>query len=357
MKRQRTRRRALLGRLRLAGCLLIGAGFVCAPRAAHAEERRNSARHAQLVVVDYPNSAFTDPELHAAVRELLSRIQVRAVSVAQAGDPDVIAYAHISVGRDEATVTVEAAHGERPTARRSLARGDSPALLRETLAHVLLGLVEPLTEGGEPDADGVPRVDVDRSASRRGFAPQLGAHGGPIWMGSDAWSARFVASGALVWGGRLGPALGLDASAALPVSIDEEGVKARALLGGARVRGRIDTMSRPRFALDAALSLGFDVFSVRAKSVADGSSVGGASRKAQPVLGVAMGARARVHPRMELALGIGLDLDPLPRSWVLDDAGMERELFATSAYRPYATLGVDWLPQAQPARSRGEAAP
>src|SRR5262249_37842924 len=52
-------------------------------------------------------------------------------------------------------LTVESARGDVPPVRREVERGDSPALFRETLAHVILGAIEPLV-GREDDVDRPP---------------------------------------------------------------------------------------------------------------------------------------------------------------------------------------------------------
>jgi hypothetical protein len=329
------------------------------PRSGRADERRASARRPQLVVVDYPNSAFTDPELHAAVRELLSRIQVRAVPLAQAAEGEVIAYAHVLMGHDEVSVTVEDARGQHGIARRSVPRGDSPELLRETLAHVLLGLVEPLSESAQitPSQALSDQAGTPSDRRRAAFVPQLGMHGGPLQVTTETWSARFVGSGALAWDSRLGHTLALDVSAALPVAVDKQGVRARVLLAGSRLRARITPWTLTHVMLDTSLSVGLDVISIRPKSAPSGTDLGGTSIRGQPVLGIAVGGRTRVRTRMELVLGLGLDLDPMPRSWQLETGPMHDTVFETTLFRPYATLGLDWLLRAQPAKPAAEVAP
>jgi hypothetical protein len=331
-------------------CALLAIAALVAPRASRAEERRERTRRAQLVVVDYPSSAFIDPGLHAAVRELLSRVQVQVVSAAQAADGEVIAYAQIAVGGDEVEIRVEDARGRHAPARRSLLRGGSDAMLRETVAHVLLGLIEPLAEADRHAPEQALRAGEDAgSGTRRAW--QLGLHGGPVQLAQGTWSARFVGSGALVWGGRFSPSLALDASIAVPVTVNQQGVEAQVLLAGARARARLTPLAFTHAAVDAALSAGADVFVVRPEHAADGTELSaGASRRGQPVLGLALGVRTRVHPRLELVLGLGFDFDPMPRRWAVDEGESSSMVFETRYVRPYATLGVDWLPHALPTR-------
>lgn len=335
---------------------LLAMAALIAPRTSHAEERRERTRRAPLVVVDYPNGAFTDPELHAAVRELLSRVQVQVVSAAQAADGEVIAYAQIAIGDEAVEVRVEDAHGRYPPARRSLLRGGSDAMLRETVAHVLLGLIEPLAEANRPASEQALRAGDDAGRGTRAW--QLGLHGGPVQLARGSWSARFVGSGALVWEGRFSPALALDASFSVPVTVNEQGVEAQVLLAGGRARARFTPLTFARAALDTALSLGADVFVVRPEDAGDGTELStGASRRGQPVLGLALGARTRVHRRLELVLGLGLDFDPMPRRWAVDEGASSSMVFETRYVRPYATLGVDWLPRPLPLRPELRAAP
>jgi hypothetical protein len=336
-------------------CALVAIAALVAPRASHAEERRERTRRAQLVVVDYPNSAFTDPELQAAVRELLSRVQVEVVSAAQAANGEVIAYAQIAVGGEAVEIRVEDARGRYAPARRSLLRGGSDAMLRETVAHVLLGLIEPLAEADRHAPEQALRAGDDTGTRR---AWQLGLHGGPVQLAQGTWSARFMGSGALVWGGRFSPSLALDASIAVPATVNQQGVEAQVLLAGARARARLTPLAFARAAVDAALSVGADVFVVRPEHATDGTKLyAGASRRTQPVLGVALGARTRVHPRLELVLGLGLDFDPMPRRWSVDEGESSSVVFETRYVRPYATLGVDWLPRALPLRPELQVSP
>lgn len=338
-------------------CSLLAIAPLVAPRSSHAEERRERTRRAQLVVVDYPNSAFTDPQLHAAVRELLSRVQVQVVSAAQVANGEVIAYAQIAIGDDAVEVRVEDARGRYPPARRSLLRGGSDAMLRETVAHVLLGLIEPLAEADRP-APEQPLHAGDEGGSGARRAWQLGLHGGPVQLAQGSWSARFVGSGALVWEGRFSPSLALDASMALPISVNEQDVEAQVLLAGARARARFTPLAFAHAALDAALSVGADVFVMRPEHAGEGTKLSaGASRTGQPVLGLTLGARTRVHARLELVLGLGLDFDPMPRRWAVAEGESSSTVFETRYVRPYATLGVDWLPRALPIRPELEVSP
>lgn len=337
---------------------VLAIAALLAPGAGRADERRSRSHRTQLVVVDYPHGAFVDPELHAAVRELLSRLQVQVVSATQAAGGEVIAYVRIEVGSDAVNVSVEDARGRAPAVRRSVLRGDSDAMLRETVAHVLLGLVEPLAEADRPLATQGLRDQGDASSRWGAAAPQLGLHGGPVQLAQASWSGRFVASGALVWEGRFSPALALDASAALPVGVDEQDIEVRVLLGGARARARFTPLSFERAALDGALSVGADVLSVRPEAAPQGTELTArASRRAQPVLGVALSARSRVHARLELVLGVGIDFDLMPRRWSVEEGTSSSEIFATHFIRPYATLGVDWLLRAPASQPEGPTAP
>jgi hypothetical protein len=144
---------------------------------------------------------------------------------------------------------------------------------------------------------------------------------------------------------------------AVPVGVREQDVEARVLLAGARARARITALAFAHAAIDTALSVGADVVSVRPESAATGTKLRSSSRHGQPVLGVALGARTRLHPQVELVLGIGVDFDPQARRWAIAEGDTTRTVFETRYVRPYATLGVDWQLQARPSRPRGEATP
>jgi hypothetical protein len=179
-----------------------------------------------------------------------------------------------------------------------------------------------------------------------------------VQLAQGAWSARFVGSGALVWEGRFSPSLALDASVAVPVTVNQQGVEAQVLLAGARARARLTPLAFTRAAVDAALSAGADVFVVRPEHATDGTKLSASpSRRGQAVLGLALGVRTRVHPRLELVLGVGLDFDPMPRRWAVDEGESSSVVFETRYVRPYATLGVDWLPHALPVRPELQVSP
>jgi hypothetical protein len=155
-----------------------------------------------------------------------------------------------------------------------------------------------------------------------------------------------VAAGALVWDVRFSPALALDASMAVPVTADAQGVEARVLLAGVRARARFTPFEFKRAALDAALSAGADVISVQPQDATAGTALEPASREVQPVIGIALGTRTRLHPRLELVLGLGLDFDLMPRRWSVKEGESLSPVFETRVFRPCATLGVDWTPRA-----------
>ncbi len=125
--RDRSRIRGKLG----AAVLAL---FLVAP-AARADEP------AEIPVVVLETSGPVDPALDLTLKELFGR---RGVELARPGAPGhVVARVVVSQLGETASVLVDDPAHQLASVHRDVPRGDSPALFRETLAHVILGAVDP----------------------------------------------------------------------------------------------------------------------------------------------------------------------------------------------------------------------
>lgn len=328
-----------------------------------AEQWQEPARQtpALVLVVDYVG--VEDAELPPALRELLGRVDVRVVSRFEPVPGQVLAYARIEVRAAEVDVVLQDATTRASRAKRSVPRGDSRALLRETVAHVLLGLVEPLAEAARlapPPAPLPSEAAPDTPARPRSpsaLGAGLGLWGGPMMLDQDSWGARFVASAALAWSKRFYPQLGFEVGSTVPVSVGERGVRASVLLSGARLRTRITPFEGAHAALDTSVSGGADVIVVKPQTGPAGVALSPTILSWQPAFGVAVTGRVRLSSHLSLVFGAGTDVYPSPDVFRVRVSGRTSEFLETTWLRPYAMLGIDWTSRASWRASSEEAAP
>jgi hypothetical protein len=265
----------------------------------------------------------------------------------------VIALARIRIEHDRAEVAVT--DGKRPTepaVRRDLLRSESSALFRETVAHVLLGLVEPLVEReheivepAPPSPDPEPQREPQPKPAR---AISLGGQAGLALLGVAQWGARFVATGALVFDRALRPSLALDLGMALPVKRKAQGVTATFVLTGARLRARVEPMRRRRGSLEVSLGGGIDIMSLKPDSASGPLLLEQTSVRVQPVFGGALGGRIRLSAKLAAVASLGVDVDVARRKWWVQEGTSRAVLLETAVLRPYALLGIDWTAGAHP---------
>lgn len=305
-------------------------------------------------------SATLDAELVLALRELLSRIHVGLTTSDVPLDAERV-LAFVELRREDGFVEVafEDARAHTTFVRRIEATG-SAALLRETVAHVILGLVEPLVRAApevpvatvEPPGP-EPAQNVAKEAPRQRAAPgvQLALAGGALRVADKAWGARLALDLSTVFATRLRPALGLRLGGVVPQKLAQHGVDARFALLSARAFGGISALRGRRAALDVELSLGSDLLSMQPRRADAATALHHNSLRAQPIVGAALSLRTALVAWLSLFVRVGLDVDLHPRVWVIEDKGAEQVFFAPSRLRPYASLG--FLFELLPARDRG----
>jgi hypothetical protein len=306
-----------------------------------------------VLVID--SAGVDDMELPAALRELCSRIGLRVVAPYELAPGKVVLLAHIRADGDELELSVEEAETRKLIGQRRVPRGESQALSRETLAHVLLGLVEPwLERARRAQAEPPPPQELPSAPPKERVAwlPSLGLGAGPIALAQNQWSARLAGHSAFTAQRPTAPTVAVDLSGAAPVAVQGEGVQARFWLVGARLRGRISAVARPRGGLDVALSAGVDLLGFKPVSAVDGTSLASLSLRAQAVFGGALTGRVRLPRAIDLVFGVGADVDPKPREWKVSTEGMESTLLRPYTVRPYALVGLDFTLHTTPQKAQ-----
>ena len=297
-------------------------------------------------------SALIDPELPLALGELLGRIHVQLTTTdPPQGARSVLAFVELRRGDGYVEVAFEDAR-DHTTLNRRVEVSGSAALLRETLAHVILGLVEPLVQKARaaaampaaPEPEEAPQGRPEEQAPRRrslpGFVLSLACGG--VRVASQTWGARLMVSAGAVFAPRVRPELGLRLGGVIPRTLAESGIEASFGMLSARLYAGLSPFRGRRAALDVQLSAGSDVLSMRPGSADDATHLGHATTRAQPVVGAAFALRAKLTPWLGLLLMFGLDVDLHPRTWVITDDMVESVFFALERLRPYAALGFQF---------------
>jgi hypothetical protein len=221
--------------------LLLSLSWLAAPAAeARAAELASSPRpaRAHLVVIESRLDPADDAGLRQTLSELLGRLDVRLAPAGSLVSEPELARVTISPTFDGARVTVQPLDPPGPLARHEVPQASSPELFRETLAHVVLGAIEPLVEQARaPEPARLPPAPIaaaadpaaDRGAEEAPAEPHRPTLPLSWWVGARASALWFVSQGrggALLGGavgatvdapGRAG--LALEAGYLLPLTI------------------------------------------------------------------------------------------------------------------------------------------
>ncbi|MET0341287.1 MAG: hypothetical protein ABW252_09800 [Polyangiales bacterium] len=289
---------------------------------------RARAERVEVVSVTRSDGAPLEPALAESLRELLARLGVRLVLQ----PPASVSVQLVPAGDG---VDVRVRRGDEPESARHVVSVPSAELFRETLAHVVVGAVEPLLE---PSVD-APVQPPPRDRGRL----RIGIESGPVLLARREVAARTGAAAAWVAPTRPRVAIGVGASVAPRLRLATRDVEARATVTGLRVRPALELLRRARFGLEVALPLGADLTVLRMRALPDRALAEERSVRVDPVLGAALGARMRLSSRLALALALGVDATPTPRRFVVRDfTGETSVLLALDRVRPYCALGFDF---------------
>ena len=336
-----------------AASLVLLFGFALRPGGARADTPGGDPRRGErrVVVLDAGPEAV-DTELADVLAELLARLHLDLVRRGSPSAAPVVARVGIESSERGAVVTITGRRDSTPV-RREIERGDSPAVFRETVAHVILGAVEPLASSDqEPspppvsapvDAPAAPAVTRASEAVERHAVWSLGGRAGPRFLAADRASIGFGGFAGLTLPMSLHPSAGLHAGYVLPARLSRDGVDAVFGLVPLRVQAGIEPLAAKSVALDVALAFGVDIVWLIPEAGPPQSQLGPSTTRLQPMIGAASSARFRLAPKADLVLTLGVDLDAAPRHWVIAAGPAHNPLFEMSRFRPYATVGFDWM--------------
>jgi hypothetical protein len=335
---RRLARATLLGSLVV---LSIPPAFADAPAAAGPKLER------RVVVLDAAPSEGVDRDLEATLGELLGRLQIGLVRPDGAGAARVVARVRIETSDRGATLTIESGRRDVPPVRREVERGESTALFRETVAHVILGAIEPLA-GRDDETERPPPAPVANAPAR---APEVagdplrllvGARAGPRFLEADRLGIGFAGGISLVFPVPLRPSAGIRAGYVLPTLVSSRGVDAEFHLVPLRAEVAARPLSVRSFALETALVGGVDFVSLAPQTAPSFVHPEETKRRVQPMFGGALSGRFRLSPSADFVLTAGLDVDASPRRWVIVAPSGNDSFFETARVRPYAALGLDF---------------
>ncbi|HEY5372559.1 MAG TPA: hypothetical protein VIK01_02690 [Polyangiaceae bacterium] len=322
-------------------------------------------------------SGDVDKDLEQLLSELLGRSGLTLTWSAPSSEGRVIARVHVKLHDDGALLDVVDPRDTSAARQVSVPRHGTEALFRETLAHVILGNVDPLatldaerpsttpSRHGSPTptvpkpapppaspvaapAVAAPAPQADKSLSYRQRRQEeerlrfaFGVGGAALLVARDRAAPVMAGSLGLVFPGALQPRAALSAGYMPPLGIDGKGLTANFRLIPMRARLGLEPWSSPWLALDAALSLGVDWLTFTPTDTTAELQASSSTRVA-PVLGALLGARAHLGAGLDATLGLGLDFDPTPRTWLVAEGERRVPVLEMLRFRPSAALGLEW---------------
>jgi hypothetical protein len=323
----------------------------------------STAEANNVVVLESPN---LDPELEATISELLGRIQMPLVRRDGKTPAQPVARVWVEPFGEATRVSVENGRDKRLLIQRQVPPAATPALYRETVAHIIFSAVDALNSTprdappAPPNPPPIAKVDSPIVATRAepsatspptpktpqhsasGLALKLGGRVGPRLQTNRAVGLGFSGVATLVMEEVLQPAVSVEAGYVLPNHAEGNEVTSEFHMIPIRARFGISPVRGERLSLETSLGFGVDVVSLQAQGKDDSVRATPETRRLQPLLESAVAVRWRVSPAVELLLAAGLDLDLQPRRWLYKQAEAKTVLFETARFRPFAVLGFDY---------------
>lgn len=302
----------------------------------------------RIVRVEVDDVVGDIESLRASLRELLLRVNVRLVEI-DVPDDQLLALVVITGSVRGANVRVFPAHAREPATSHHVPGAESEALFRETLAHVVLGAIEPLLSAPPqpPPAPPAPPQENEEEEEETPSPPlplsyELGGALGPLRIGTEQWTAQLSALVNLHVGTRLPSLFGLELGGALPSEQRAARVSSTLWLLSARARAGVEPLVRGRVRLGVVLSAGADFVSVSAKTERPTERIHSPRRQLDPVLGVASELRVALPHQLSMLLALGCDWNMTPHQLLVREREQDDTLWRTSALRPRITLGLLW---------------
>jgi hypothetical protein len=275
-------------------------------------------------------------------------------------DEGLLARVRIQRDEDAATVRVFSVTAKKLASTHRVPRAETDALFRETVAHVVLGAVEPLvverakfeatqpveqTPAPSPPAEAAAGAPAGGEAGERArpsvhYGVGLGAAG--MYIG-DLWGTRLVGRADAYVGTRVPSVFGVSLGGVLPRTRERGWVHSELKFLFARVQAGIEPWLTRVSRLGVLLSFGVDALHGSArpnKRMAD--SVSAARYEFDYMLGALVQMRFLLGRGAELQTVVGCDLDLNPHEFSVKDGDDRITLFAPARARPYAGLIVAW---------------
>jgi hypothetical protein len=238
-------------------------------------------------------------------------------------------------------------------------RAETDALFRETIAHVVLGAVEPLVverlklEASLPARDEAPPTapapseqdaEVEERTHRAPSAHYgVGFGAGPLFMG-ELWGARILGRADAYVATRVPSVFGITLGGVLPRTRERAWVHSELRMLFGRVQAGIEPWLTRVARLGVLLTFGVDALhgSARPKRMRMADSVAAAHYEIDYTLGALLQLRFPLRQGLELQTTLGCDLDLNPHEFSVQDGDRRTTLFAPARARPYAGLLVAW---------------
>ena len=317
------------------------------------EGRARADAEQQVVSVSMADGSPVGPELYETLGELAARVGVRLVE--QAGSaPSAWSSVQLSAARDGAIDLTVSSRGE-PAVRRHVGASESADLQRETVAHVLLGIVEAQLAAQharelaqvavvkqEPAQSPAPSESAETDAAKHTQRLAAGGAVGVVWLGKSEPAPRLDSWLGIVGDRRLSPGLAAGLGAAFLPEVSRRSTHVNLRVLSARVRPSFVAASGRRAALELSVPLGFDVAFVQTRDDQRTDHVQHRSSRIRPVAGPAVTGHLRVWRALELTLSAGADIDLAPRTLRVRNDPDDPPIVSLDRVRPYLTLGISF---------------
>lgn len=317
-------------------CVVLGAFLLSAWFLVVVDHARASDR-VRVVNVSTADGEPIDPALWDTLRELFARVGVSLTANTPNRDPAAIEVRLAARHRGMDVIVTSAQH--EPVHRRVDA-SDSDELFRETVAHVVLGMVEPLLdEQRAPPAPGPPTPPPEAPASVR-VRTDLAA--GAVMLARARFAPRVSLATGLVFPRAVAPSLALEAGLAPDQRRAHRSIEGRLYLLSLRVRPALEPLHAGRFALTLALPVGADLSWFALTDAPSGAATSESKVHADPVVGAEIGARVGLARGLSLTTTVGLDVAFRSRDFLIQDMHRTVVLAELDLLRPYLLIGLSW---------------
>ena len=344
--------RTLGMRHRAAAVWAFALGWLSAPASVRAQSSSEGPSPPRdVVVLQDDSSAVSGALLEQSLRELLSRLGIELGLAGEVLEQRVFARVQVEQRDGSALVTVRRG-SDASLIETHEVQASTDELLREAVAHVALGAIEPEwvareslpTPAPQPAPEQLdvverPHPDEPAPAWPRGWMAT--AQGGPLLLSDGRVATAFGVGVLHAYEGRFRPAWSVRSRFWVPSSFDDGARRATLSRFGLALGAHADLIQASWFALEPALAAGLDVASVAPQDVMPPlQATATRTTRLQPILTAGLGGRLRLSRSFELLLAAGAELELLPRQYLVQSAAQQDTLLETGRWRSQATLEI-----------------